>query len=236
MRGMMIRMLGLLSLGLLLLPAWPGEVRVPIGPGGVSVITVEVKSIKELREEGIVRQQQDFSCGAASVATIFTGYLDIPCTEKDIIDYIVAHNDVHELILRKGFTLLDLKQFAESRQVQATGYRLTFDQLCKQTAPVLLPLLVKDAAMRHFVVFLGTREDKVFLADPALGRYALPRAEFEPRWDTKIGMVFSRPNNYSIQQTVLAIRPIDEIALPTPSVFTVATAQTLFPNHFTNEF
>jgi len=221
----------------LLLPACAGEVRVPIGSfNGGSAIILEVKSVKELREEGVVRQQRDFSCGAASVATIFTSFLNMPCAEKEVIDYIVARNNVQDLILRQGFTLLDLKQFAESRGVQAVGYRLTLALLGKQTMPVLLPLLVKGASIRHFVVFLGIREDKVFLADPAIGRYALTRAEFEQRWDTKIGMTFSKPNLPTIAQTVLAIRSIDEIALPTMSVFTIAMTPSLNPSHLANEF
>ena len=34
--------------------------------------TLQVRSIKEARLAGIVRQQHDFSCGAAAVATLLT--------------------------------------------------------------------------------------------------------------------------------------------------------------------
>ena len=113
-------------------PAIAGEVRIPIGPfSGGCAVTANVKSLKEMHEEGIVRQRLDFSCGAAATATILTSYLGEPCTEQEIINYIVAHNNARELIIRQGFSLLDLKKYAESKGIQGVGYRLTFELLTK---------------------------------------------------------------------------------------------------------
>lgn len=227
----------LIACALRTVPALGGELRVPIGPfSGGEAMTIQVKSITELRDEGVVRQQLDFSCGAATVATIFTYYLNMPCTERDIINYTIAHTDARELLLRKGFTLLDLKNYAQSKGVQAIGYRLTFEQLRGQNKPILVPLLIKAQNIRHYVVFLGCKDDQVFLADPAAGRRALPRQAFEQQWDTKIGMIFSTPNLPLLQQTGLAIRLVDETTLPSSTVLAIALQTTLLYFHATNEF
>ena len=217
-------------------PALAGEVRIPIGPfSGGSAITTEVKSIKELREEGIVRQQMDFTCGAASVATIFTYFLQLPCQERDVIDFIIAHNEAREMAMRRGFTLLDLKQFAEAKGVQAAGYRLSIEQLYGANTPVLVPIVV-GKNLRHFVVFLGMKGDNVFLADPATGRRTIPRSVFEQIWDLKIAMVFSKPNLPALNTTVLSIRSVDETTLPTALIMTIAIPSTSFYFHGINEF
>jgi len=218
-------------------PVAAGEVYIPLGPmsGGMTA-TVKVKSITELRDEGVVRQQLDFSCGAAAAATIFSSYLGVPCTEREVIDFIIAHNDAHELILKQGFTLLDLKQFAESKGVKATGYRLTFELLTTVKQPILLPILMKGRSLRHFVVYLDSKDDIVFLADPARGRLSMKRADFEQEWDLKIGMVFTKPNAPAISQTPLAVRPIDLMSLPASEVLSVALPPTTIMDHTPREF
>ncbi len=218
-------------------PVRAGEVRVPIGMFcGGSALTLEVKSIKELRDEGVVRQQLDFSCGAAAVATILTSYLDMPCTENEIITALMQKDDPNTLLARKGFSLLDLKKYAESRGIQAVGYKLTLELMRGQYKPILVPLFIKEQNRRHFVVFLGMQDDQVFLADPATGRHSLPVATFETQWDTKIGMIFSKPGSPQIQRTALAIRSADGAGISSGSVLAIALPATIAYVHVPFEF
>jgi hypothetical protein len=46
---------------------------------------VAIKSWKDLRDADIVMQKLDFSCGAASLATILKGFYDYDVTEQDIL-------------------------------------------------------------------------------------------------------------------------------------------------------
>ena len=56
------------AIGLLLLgqPAQAASIR--IGPG--ARIDVPLRSLKDLRDENLVKQRFDYSCGAAALATI----------------------------------------------------------------------------------------------------------------------------------------------------------------------
>lgn len=187
-------------------PADAGEVRVPLGAYGTGLsLDVPVKSVKELREEGVVLQQLDYSCGSAALATIFTSYLEQPFSEAEIIDFIVRNGNMEKIMVRKGFSLLDLKRFAEAHDVQATGYGLDYDSLRELNVPVLVPLYREDVDMRHFVIFRGAIEDRVFLADPAIGRQTMMRSEFERLWSPKVGMVFTHPNVPPAAETPLGL-------------------------------
>lgn len=218
-------------------PLLAGEVRVPIGPyGGGMVLVAQVKSVKELREDGLQLQKLDYSCGSAALATILTSYLNIPCTETEIIEAIVKNGDVQTIAARKGFSLLDLKRYAETRNVKVTAYKLAYQQLVDLKCPVLLPIYIKEQKQRHFVVFLGEIDGRVVLADPALGRRSLPRDEFQRQWDLQMGMVFSTPTMLPQAQTALAICPQDETLLPAATLLEIAIPASMTYIHMVNEF
>lgn len=203
-------------------PASAGEVAIPVGPYANIMYTAEVKSVKELREEGVTLQHLDYSCGSAALSTIMTSYLGQPYTEPEIIDFIVKHGDPSKLAVRRGFSLLDLKRFAEAHGVTAEGYQLDFDSLLELGRPVLVPFYRKDADMRHFVVFRGVVGDRVFLADPAIGRVTMFRSEFEELWSPKVGMVFSHPDAPPSAETALALKPDDELFISSDTLRAVA--------------
>lgn len=239
MRRHLIRML-LLVLGFLTLgntsPVLAGEVSIPVGPNAGLEVTVPVRSVKEIREDGITLQQLDYSCGSAALATLFTSYLGRPYSETEIINFIVKSTDLNKVAARRGFSLLDLKRFAESHGVQATGYALDFASLQELNCPVLVPLYHKDTDMRHFVVFRGAIGDRVFLADPAIGRQTMFRSEFEELWNPRVGMVFSYPGMPPAAQTPLGLKPDDELYLSSDSVRAMVLQSVIQYVHQANEF
>ena len=191
-----------------------GEVRIPVGAGMGGVMLVEpVQSIKELREAGIVFQQLDYSCGSAALATLLTSYLNQAYSEQYIINFILRTGDARKIMIRKGFSLLDLKRFAEAHGISAFGYALDYQSLLELHCPVLVPLSRKDLDMRHFVVFRGANADRVFLADPAIGRRTMTIAEFCREWEPQVGMVFSVPGPPPPAQHDLAVNAQDAIYL-----------------------
>ena len=66
------------------------EVEIRIGN---TVIKKEVKSFKEKKFDDIVRQTEDFSCGAAALATIMTHYFGQETSERDILNAVFLNSD-----------------------------------------------------------------------------------------------------------------------------------------------
>ncbi len=219
-------------------PVLAGEVCVPVGPsdGGI-VLTEPINSSVELRERGITLQQLDYSCGSAALATVFTSYLNQPYSEMEIINFITMTGDMQKILVRKGFSLLDLKRFAEFHGVKADGYELDFDSLVSFGCPVLVPLYRKDQQLRHFVIVRGYKDGRVFLADPAQGRVTMLRSEFEALWQPKVGMVFSHTaGEVQDERTVMDLGPDDAMYLTSDSVRTVVLQATIQIIHQSSEF
>jgi hypothetical protein len=183
------------------------ELRVRIGPvGGGMTIREEVKSVQEARQEGVTHQQLDYSCGSAALATLFNSYLHQPVEEREIIDYILKKGDLRKIMQRRAFSLLDLKRFAESRGVEAQGYRLEYQDLVELGRPALVPIVLRG--YKHFVIFRGETDGRVYLADPAFGRWTASRAEFEQLWEPKVGLTVWRKGQPA--PTAYALRPGEE--------------------------
>jgi uncharacterized protein len=67
-------------------------------------------------------QQYDFSCGSAAVATLLTFQYDRPIDETTVFKEMYAVGDQAQ-IRAKGFSLLDMKRFLESRGYTADEFR-----------------------------------------------------------------------------------------------------------------
>jgi len=218
-------------------PAQAGEVGVPIGSyGGSITVTQPISSVVELRQRGVTLQQLDYSCGSAALSTLFTSYLNQPYSEAEIINFITMTGDLQKIIVRKGFSLLDLKRFAEYHGVHADGYVLDYESLLEFKSPVLVPLYRKDQQLRHFVIFRGYADDRVFLADPAQGRVTMMRSEFEEQWQPKVGMVFSHGDQVPNERTSLDLGPDDAVYLSPESLRQIVQQSALQFIHQANEF
>jgi predicted double-glycine peptidase len=205
-------LLALLALAALARPAHAGRLRVSAGPqGGEVAIRREVKSVQELQREDVVIQQLDYSCGSASLSTIFSSYFSEPLSEREIIESILAHGDLRSIIARRGFSLYDLKQFAEEKGAKAEGYQMDFEALSGLDDPVIVPMKLtgKLADRLHFVVFRGLQDGRVLLADPGLGRRALSIEQFERQWSPPVGLVVSKPG-LDVSQSPLSPQTSDE--------------------------
>jgi len=134
-----------------------------------------------MRDCNVVKQQMDYSCGAAALATLMRDFGD-DVAEATILRRLLAQMSEGEAKGRKkdGLSLLDLKQAAESMGYEAVGVRLTYDVLPQLTGPILVYLEKDD--FRHFSVLRGVREDRVFLADPSRGNVRMRIESFAREW------------------------------------------------------
>ena len=146
-----------------------------------------VSSLLELRQANVVMQKWDISCGAAALATVFTYSLAHPVSEETIARAMLRQQNPERVRQRGGFSLLDLKRFAENRGYRAHAYRgLTIDHLRKLTAPIVP---IQTHGYSHFVVVRSIGGDRVEVADPAFGNRRLPVAKFQRAWLGGMGFI-----------------------------------------------
>lgn len=158
-----------------------------------------VKSLFEMRRENVVVQQWDLSCGAAALTTLLNYQHGDFVTEKEVANALMSRPEYVKspglVTIRQGFSLLDLKRYADARGYKGVGYgKLTFDDLIKK-APIIVP--VNIFGYNHFVIFRGMLGNRVLLADPAWGNRTMLVELFENiRIDFpqigKVGFVISR--------------------------------------------
>jgi uncharacterized protein len=147
-----------------------------------------IRSLKEIRGEGVVRQRWDMSCGAAALSTVLTYDFKDPTPETAIVVWLLHRVDAQRVRARGGFSLLDLKHFAEARGYHAEGFSgMTIEDLVMQKTSSITPIRAKG--VDHFVVVKGIVAGHVLLADPAFGNMTMSVDQFQRLW--KSGIVFT---------------------------------------------
>lgn len=160
-------------------PAVAGEVRLN-GVADPGAYRLAVVSWRDLPFRNVVRQQWDFSCGSAAAATLLRVHYGRQVDEATAFRAMWEKGDQPN-IRKHGFSFLDIKHFIASQGLASDGYRLTLEQLQAKRAPALV--LLRIGAYLHFVVVLGVRDERVLIADPALGRRILSAADFRKGWN-----------------------------------------------------
>ncbi len=143
-----------------------------------------VKSLLEMRQENVIVQHYDLSCGAAALATILDFQYGEHLTEKQVAEGLVSRKiyiEHPELIrVRQGFSLLDMKRYADRLGFVGIGYgQLELKDLLR-LAPIIVP--VNPIGYNHFVIFRGMVGNEVLLADPAFGNRTMSLRAFERVW------------------------------------------------------
>ena len=67
-----------------------------------------VRSLREIRQEKVVVQQWDTSCGAAALATLLRYQHGLPLSEKQIAEAMLRRTSPLKVKTRGGFSLLDI--------------------------------------------------------------------------------------------------------------------------------
>ncbi|WP_328185202.1 C39 family peptidase [Marinobacter sp. OP 3.4] len=162
--------------------SWPqvqaGSVSVPAIGGHLSI---PVDSFQEKRFDQVIRQQYDFSCGSAAVASLLSHHYGHPVSEQEVFRSMFAVAD-EEKVRREGFSMLDMKRYLEMEGFLADGFRMPLADLREQVRlPVIVLLNVHG--FRHFVVIKGISDREVLVGDPARGLKAYSRHQFDEYWD-----------------------------------------------------
>ena len=152
--------------------------------GGSLEFALPVTSMLGRRFETVVRQQYDFSCGSAALATLLRFHYDDKQTEQTIFLGMYKNGDRAQ-IRRLGFSLLDMKRYLAGRSIVADGYRVSLDQIRDARIPGIA--LIDFNGYKHFVVIKGLDRGSVILGDPSLGLRRESVRTFTKQWN---GVIF----------------------------------------------
>lgn len=206
---------------LLVLPplqSYAATVEIPIGSpavGGPFVLRQEVQSVQDLLHKNVVIQQFDYSCGTASLATLLNYDLGQNVNEGQIVGTLLDINKkkgtLEQVIKRRGFSLLDLKLFAENQGLKASGFRLEFEDLVNLHKPAIVPII--PGGFKHFVVFRGADNERVFLADPSFGNLIESIDQFKTDWYgfTNVALIVAPKETGQVEQHPMTVTELDKI-------------------------
>jgi uncharacterized protein len=150
-----------------------------------------VRSLLEIRQDGVVVQKWETSCAAAALATVLTYSQNDPVSEKLVAQGMLRSTDPIKVKVRGGFSLLDMKRFVETRGFKGAAYKgLSIDDLLTLQSPIVP---IDFHGNPHFVVVRGLNTaGEVHLADPAFGNHAMSKEAFQAIWREGIGFVVTQ--------------------------------------------
>ena len=185
-----------------------------------SNVAPPVRSLLEIRNQNLVLQQWELSCAAAALATILRYQHGVPVTERSVALGLIDRQEYlanPDLVrLRQGFSLLDLKRYADAIGYEGIGLgQLKLPDLFDR-APIIVPVNLQG--FPHFVVFRGGTANSVLLADPAFGNITMSKDKFLNGWIYykdigRVGFVVTRAGKLAPPGELVA-RSLDFVMLP----------------------
>lgn len=168
-----------------------GNMKIYTGMAGVENVSFDyaVRPLSEIKDSNIVKQQFDYSCGSAALATLLNGYLGEELTEQQVIQGMMQYGDSAQIEERRAFSMLDMKRFAEVLGYKAAGYKADFNDLKTLETPAIVP--IEFYGYKHFVVYRGISGDHIFVADPYMGNMSYTSDKFQEIWNPNIVFVIS---------------------------------------------
>lgn len=157
---------------------------------GQAMLRKPVRSMLEMRYQNVMRQQLDFSCGAAAVGTLLRYGYGIALSETRIVEDMLRVADP-DIVARHGFSMLDMRNYVETLGLRGRGFRVDYTALRQLRIPVIALLDVNGYL--HFVVVRKAIAGRVFVADPALGNRIVPEEEFAASWNGLVFAIVGRP-------------------------------------------
>ncbi len=145
---------------------------------GGEAVPIRPRSHLALRFEATIPQMFDYTCGAASVATILTYYWGQPTSEKDAVEALRARYSLEEIARRRetGLSFDDLAFMASRLGFAAEGARIEASELAKLEGPVIVHLDKKR--FQHFAVLRRVGDGVYYVSDPIVGQRTMDAEEF----------------------------------------------------------
>lgn len=180
----------LISYGLLITTLFPMVSHSQITSRESNILSTPI-TWQAIQKKNVVKQDIDYSCGSASLATILTYFYNQPTTESQVIK---------DLALNKQMaSFQDLANVSQKYGFIGRGIATNYDSLKKIKIPAIVYL--NHNRTDHFSVLRAIDDTHVYLADPSWGNRTLTRKQFEKIWNTR--------NDAQYQGKVLLILPTD---------------------------
>jgi uncharacterized protein len=164
--------------------------EVTLGNANAGNYNLHLTSYAEIPFRTVIRQQFDYSCGSAALATLLRYHYFLKTNEADVFKAMYAVGDQAH-IQKLGFSLLDMKKYLATLGYQADGYRVSLDQLREIGVPAIA--LIQIGSYKHFVVLKGVVGDQVLVGDPAQGLREFRSSEFLKSWNGVAFLVHEQP-------------------------------------------
>jgi predicted double-glycine peptidase len=159
------------------------------GTGGLGSVNLPLKSLNDLRYTRMIKQQYDFSCGAAAVASLLSYHYGHKTDEASVLKSMYEAGD-KEKIHKQGFSMLDMQKYLQGLGYNAQGYRAPLSKLVQVGVPAIV--LINHRGYMHFVILKGVTASRVLIGDPSSGTRIMSREEFEKSWN---GILFVITNH-----------------------------------------
>ncbi len=188
-----------------------------------------VRTLKEIRGEGVVRQKWDMSCGAAALSTLLTYDFKDNTPETAIVVWILHRVDPVRVRARGGFSLLDLKRFAQARGYTAEGFTgMSIEELASQKTSVIVPIRLKG--FDHFIVVRQITNGRIIVADPGFGNLTMRVDRFQSLWKEGIVFIVHPPTEMMLteKRPTLASRTIPDATIIQRGIGTVIPPNPLY--------
>ena len=137
-----------------------------------------VKSYQEIKNEKVIRQNYEESCGAASLATLINILDDSNLTELDLLKAMSGQQLYTDMV-----SFADLNDAVKKLGFQSKSYKI--DRKILESI-MSVPILVKiedDPRFPHFVVIINHKGNYLQIFDPNYGEYISSKREFYSVWD-----------------------------------------------------
>jgi uncharacterized protein len=166
---------------------------------GMGTYTKSIQSIRERKFEHVIEQKTDFSCGAASLASVLKyGYGQDDITEQQVLIGMLKHANI-DLVKEQGFSLLNMKRYLQASGYRGRGYKVGEAEIALLKIPAIV--LLDDGGYSHFVVFRRHEAGEIYLGDPALGNRIITMEDFMAKWNGVVFVVIG--NDYQRENPLL---------------------------------
>lgn len=155
---------------------------------------ISTKSFAEMKFNTVYKQEFDFSCGSAALASLLTFHYGDVVNEKSVFLEMFEHGD-QEKIKDQGFSMLDMKNYLERHGYGSDGFKINLNKLYEFNSPAIT--IIDLNGYLHFVIIKGVTRQNILVGDPAVGVKIYPRDEFEKIWGGRI--LFMIHDNGGIQ-------------------------------------
>ena len=138
----------------------------------------------DLRDEGVVKQSLEYSCGVASMATLLSYYFEKPTKEKELLQLLESKTALWRLPAdwrETGVSFAVLAKMAAYFELEAVGVSVDAETLGRLAVPAIAYLEYRG--FPHFSVIRGVDAGgRVQLADSSWGNRVLSNREFVALW------------------------------------------------------